>query len=142
PFMNERAGIELQLAADQQPDALQLVLRNRRRLALERHDVDDAGAFENRQRVLGIELREAVAGEERPVDFLFAVLPAAPPGDGGQKRLDTLLIQLFADDLFVARARPYREPLLGRVGHCCGAAGAAAALAICARPSSYAFFTS
>src|SRR5262245_45800219 len=86
-FADQRAGIVLQLAADQHADALQLVVGNRRRLALERNDAHDAGALEHGQCVLGIEAREAVAGKERPVDLLLAVFPAAPLGDGRQERV-------------------------------------------------------
>src|SRR6185436_17672752 len=139
-LVNHRAGIELQLAANQQPDALQFVFGDRRRPALEGHDVHHDGALENRQRVFGIELGEAVAGEERPVDLLLAILPAAPPRDGRQKRFNPLLIQLLPHDLLVTRAGPDGEPLRVRLDHYCG--GAAATFACWARPSSYAFFTS
>ena len=111
PFVNHRARIELQLAADQHADAVELVLGNRRRLALERDDVDDAGALQDRQGVGGIEAREAVAGKQRPVDLLLAILPAAPAGDRRQERFDVLALQLLADDLLVPRARPDGEPL-------------------------------
>jgi hypothetical protein len=101
----------LQIAADEQPDAIELDVGNRRRLAVERDDVDDAGALEDRQRVGRVEAREAVAGKQRPVDLLLAILPAAPAGDRRQERLDLLAFELVADDLLVARARPDREPL-------------------------------
>src|SRR5947207_5556531 len=78
PFVNHGTGIKLQLAGDQHPDAVEFVFGNRRRLALERHDVDDPRALQNGQCVVGVELREAVAREQRPVDFLLAILPAAP----------------------------------------------------------------
>ena len=96
---------------DQQPDAVELVVRNRRRLALERHDIDDARALQDRQRIGGIESRETVAREERPIDLLLPILPAAPAGDRRQERLDALPLELLADDLLVPRPRPDGEPL-------------------------------
>ena len=87
------------------------ILGNRRRLALERDDVDDAGALQDRQRIGRIEAREAVAGKQRPVDLLLAILPAAPAGDRRQERVDLLALELLADDLLVPRPRPDREPL-------------------------------
>src|SRR5438034_2286036 len=84
-FANERARVVLQLAGDQQADALELVLRYRRRLSLKRDDVDDAAAFQHRQRIGRIEPREAIAGEQRPVDLLLAILPAAPARDRRKK---------------------------------------------------------
>ena len=110
PFVNHRAGVVLQLAADEQADAVQLVVGNRRRLAVERDDVDDAGALQDRQRVGDVESREAVAGKQRPVDLLLAILPAAPARDRRQKRLDLLAFELLADDLLVARAGPDGVP--------------------------------
>src|SRR5207249_11059729 len=105
------AGIELQVAADEQPDAVELVLGNRRRLTLDRHDVDDARALQHRQRIVGIELREAVAGEQRPVDLLFPIFPPAPARDGGEERLDLLAFELLPDDLLVSGSSPDRKPL-------------------------------
>src|SRR6185503_894343 len=100
--------------------------------------VDDAGALQDPQRVGRIEAGEAVAGKQRPVDFLLAVLPAAPAGDGGEKCVDALALELLADHLFVPRAGPDRIPLAAReVVH--GAGGAACS---CFRPSSNAFRTS
>ena len=140
PFANQRTRIVLQLAADQQPDAVELVLGNRRGLAFERHDVHDAGALQDRQRVVGIEAREAVAGKQRPVDLLLPILPAAPARDGRQKRFDVLALELLADDLLVPRARPDRVPLSGRDsldGDFSGRRSmAAAAPACCSMPSS------
>ena len=143
--MNHRAGIVLQLAADEQADAVELVLGNRRRLAVERHDVHDARALQDRQRVLQIEAREAVAGKQRPVDLLLAILPPAPAGNRRQERVDLLALELLANHLFVARSRPDREPLRRprSVGWPVRAARLAAAASLAAsRPSSYAFLTS
>ena len=97
-------------------DAVDLVLGNRRRLALERDDVDDAGALQDRQALARIEAREAVAGKQRPVDLLLAILPAAPARDRRQEGLDVLLLELLADDLLVARPRPDRVPADVRIG--------------------------
>src|SRR5262245_45583182 len=110
-FADHRAWIVLELAADEQPDAVQLEFGNRRRLSLERHDVDDAGALENGKRVGWIEPREAVAGKQRPVDLLLAILPAAPPGNRRQERFELLAFELLADDLLVSRPRPDCIPL-------------------------------
>src|SRR5262249_20083776 len=132
-LVNQWARVVLQLAADEHADALELVLGNRRRLAFERDDRDDAGALQDRQRVLGMKTREAVAGEERPVDLLLPILPAAPAGDGGEERVDALALELIADHLLVARARPDGKPLGLRTLHYWGAA------ACCFRPSSNAF---
>ena len=48
-FANQRAGIVLQIAFEQAADAFDFVIGNRRRLSFERHDVDDAGAFQDRR---------------------------------------------------------------------------------------------
>src|SRR5687768_4043180 len=114
--MNHRAGVVLQLAADEQPDAFELVLWNRRRLPFERDDVHHAGALEDAQRIRRVEAGEAVAGKERPVDLLLAILPPAPLGDGREKGRDALLFQLLAHDLLVPRPRPDREPRIGTSG--------------------------
>ncbi len=79
--------------------------------ALERDDVHDAGALEDRQRIGGIEAREAVTREERPVDLFLAVLPAAPFRNGRQEGVDTFALELLAHGLLVARPRPDGEPL-------------------------------
>src|ERR1700724_1935125 len=92
PLVNHRARVILQLAADQDPDALELVLGNRRGLPLERHDVDDAGALQDGQGVDWIKADEAVAWKERPVDLLFPILPAAPTRDRRQERVEMLAL--------------------------------------------------
>ena len=114
-LVNQRAGIVLQIALDQPADAFDLVRRNRRDFAVERDDVDDARAAQDRQPLIGIEAREAVAGKERPVDLLLPILPAAPAGDGGQEGLDAFLRDLIAHHLFVPRTRPDRVPRRRRV---------------------------
>src|SRR5262249_55886575 len=120
-------------------NAFELVLGNRSGLTLEGDDVDDAGAFQNRQRVFRIELGETVAGEEGPIDLLLAVFPPAPSGNRREKSFNALPFELLADNLLMARSCPDGVPLRNRVGHC---AGAVTAFACCANPSSYAFFTS
>src|SRR5262245_46593815 len=82
-FPDQRTRIELQIAADQDANAVELVCGDRRRLPLERYDIDDAGAFQDGQRIGRVESRETVAGKERPVDLLLPILPAAPARDGG-----------------------------------------------------------
>src|SRR5688572_24587890 len=111
-LFDERTRIELKFARDEQADAVELVSWNRRRLTIERHDVDDAGALQHRERIIGVEAREAVPGKQRPVDLLLAVLPAAPLRNGRQERVNALRLELLTDDLFVSRARPDRKPAL------------------------------
>src|ERR1051326_2262321 len=116
PLADHRARVELQLAADEQPDAFELEIGNRRRLAFERHDVHHAGALQDGQRIVGIELREAVAGKQRPVDLFLAVLPAAQARDGGKEGVNLFSLELLADNLLVPGARPNRVPV--GVAHC------------------------
>ena len=52
----------------------------------------------------GIEAGEAVAGEQRPVDLLLAILPPAPAGNRRQKGVEALAFDLLADDLLVPGA--------------------------------------
>ena len=85
-------------------------LGDRRRLALDRDDVDHAAALQHVQPLARIEPRETVAGKERPVDLLLPVLPAAPPRHRRQERFDRLLLELCAHHLFVTRLGPDREP--------------------------------
>ena len=59
--------------------------RESARFAVERDDVDDAGALQDRQPLCAVEPREAVAGKQRPVDLLLAVFPAAPARDRRQE---------------------------------------------------------
>src|SRR5262249_3967930 len=110
PFLYQRAGVVLKIAADQHTDAVQLEVGNGRRPSFKRHDIYDTSALEDRKGVGGIEAGEAVAGEERPVDLLLSILPAAPAGDRRQECLDALLLELLADNLLVTRARPDCEP--------------------------------
>ena len=63
---------------------------------------------------VGIEAREAVAGKQRPVDLLLAILPAAPPRDRRQEGFDVLAFELLAHDLFVPRPGPDGEPIRRR----------------------------
>ena len=70
----------------------------------------DAVALQDAEPLVGHEAREAVAGEERPVDLLLAVLPVAPLADGGEEHFDVLLFQLIAHELFVPRPGPDRKP--------------------------------
>src|SRR5262249_28854467 len=122
---------------------------NGRGLALERHDADHAGAFQDRQRVFGVEAREAVAGKQRPVDLLLTVLPPAPAGDGREERVDALALELIANDLLVPRAGPDGKPLVfGVQGSGFGVQVRVRVLVhcdwrpCCLRPSSKALFTS
>src|SRR5687767_9869572 len=110
PFADHRARVIRQVGFDKLPNPVDLVLRNRRGLALKRDDVDDACALQDRQTFHRIESREAVPGEQRPVDFFLAILPAAPLGHRRQEHVDLLLLKLFAHDLLVARTRPERKP--------------------------------
>src|SRR5450759_1508677 len=144
-FTNQRAGIELEFALHQPPDALDLVLRYRHDVAVERDDVHDAGALQDGQPLVAVEAHEAVPGEERPVDLLLAVFPVAPARNRREKGFETLPFELLAHDLLVARARPEGVPRRGVVhgdycllqtAYCELPAGSAA---IC---FSYAFFSS
>src|SRR5215813_11042168 len=76
---DQRTGIELQVALHEPADAFDLVLGNRDDVAVERDDVDDTGALEDRKAIRAVEADEAVAGKQRPLDLLLAILPAAPP---------------------------------------------------------------
>src|SRR5204862_3484575 len=49
-------------------------------------------------------------GKERPIDLLLPVLPAAPPRDGRQRRVEAFTLELLAHHLLVPGARPDREP--------------------------------
>ena len=66
--------------------------------------------FRTGRRSRAIEARETVAGKQRPVDLLLAILPAAPARDRRQEGLDVLLFELLAHDLLVARSGPERVP--------------------------------
>src|SRR5688572_5227486 len=110
PFADERTGIELQFALDQPPDRVNLTFRDGDDVAVERDDVDDAGALEHRETLGGNEAGETVAGKERPVDLLLTVFPAAPTRDRRQERLEPLAFQLLAHQLLMSRARPDGVP--------------------------------
>ena len=110
-FMDEGTRIVLKLALNQAADAFDLLLRDRRDLTVEGDDVDDAVALQDREPVGRVEPREAVAGEERPVDLLLAILPAAPFRQRRQERFEAFLFELLSNDLFVTRPCPDRVPL-------------------------------
>ena len=86
------------------------LLGNRRDVAVERDDVDDAGALQDRQALAGVEPGETVAGKQRPVDLLLAILPAAPARNGRKKGFEALAFELLADDLLVPGAGPDGVP--------------------------------
>jgi|SRR2546425_715422 len=111
PFANHWTRVVLQLAPDEQANAVDLVVRNRRRLPLERHDVHHAGALEDRQRIDRLEPRKTVAGKQGPIDPFLAVLPPAPSGNGRQERVYLFSLELVAHDVLVPRPRPDGEPL-------------------------------
>src|SRR5207247_3773119 len=58
-----------------------------------------------------VEPGEAIAGKQRPVDFLLTVLPSAPARNRRQKRLELLAFELVANHLLVARTGPDGVPL-------------------------------
>ena len=87
-FRDERTGVELQVALDELAETVDLSRWNRGGLAGDRHDVDHAWTFEDRQTRLEVEAGKAIPGKQRPVDPLFAVLPPAPLRDRGQEGLD------------------------------------------------------
>src|SRR5918995_4911010 len=109
-LLNEGARVVLQLARDQPADPVDLDVGDRRDVAVHRDDAHHARALEHGEPLSGIEAGEAVARKERPVDFLAPVLPAAPAGDGREKRLEAVVLDLLAHDLFVPRTRPDSEP--------------------------------
>ena len=113
PSFRNGHGSYLQPARHQPPDALHLDVGHRRQLAVERHDRRHAVAGHHAQRITRVEPGEAVAGEQRPVDLLAAVLPAAPAGDGGEKDLDALRGELVVHGLLGARPRPHGVPRQG-----------------------------
>ena len=78
---NQGTRVEPKLALDERSNALDLVLWNRRRPPLERDERHDSLTRQNRQRLARAETRKAITGEQRPVDALLPVLPAAPSGD-------------------------------------------------------------
>ena len=68
----ESAGrVVLEIAFDKAADAVDFMLGNRRRLALEGHDVHNARAFQDGKRLGGIEPGKAIAGKQRPVDLFL-----------------------------------------------------------------------
>ena len=109
-FSNERARVELQVAFDQAADPVDFMVGDRRRSPLERHDVDDAGAFQNREGFLFFEPREAIARKQRPIDLFFTIFPSAPASDGGKERVEMLPFDLVAHNLLVTRTGPDGEP--------------------------------
>src|SRR5688500_5988526 len=110
PFVYQGAWVVLQLTFKEPPNAFDFVIGNRRGLSFNRHDIDDACAFQNGQRLLFFETGEAIARKERPVDLLLSILPAAPAGDSGQKRVEFPALDLLAHNMLVTRARPDSEP--------------------------------
>src|SRR5688572_1014864 len=114
-FPDEGTGIVLQFTPNQHPNAVQFLFRNGRGFPIDRHDIDDACALEDRERVGRIEPREAVTGEQRPVDLLLAILPSAPAWNRGKEYVDMLPVELFAHHLLVSRPRPDGEPRRGGI---------------------------
>src|SRR6185503_6597611 len=110
PFVNQRTGIELKIRLNQPSNAVDLEIRDRSDVAIERHDVDDAGTGQDREPFLRVETGEAVAREERPIDLLLAILPAAPLRDRGEERLVAFSFELLAHDVLMARAGPDGVP--------------------------------
>src|SRR4029450_36571 len=85
---DERARIVAEIAHHQRSKILDFLIRNRRGLPVRGHELHDAAAFQDDQRVRWIDPYEAVAGKQRPVDPLSAILPAAPSRDRRQKSLE------------------------------------------------------
>ena len=111
PFADQRARIELQIALDQLADAR----RSRARESAPISPSNDTMLttpvhFRTGSRSAASKRDEAVAGKERPVDLLLAILPAAPPRDRREERLEPLALELLPNDLLVARARPDGAP--------------------------------
>ena len=109
-FLYQRHRVVGQLALDQRADAVNLFLGDRRQDAVVADDLHDAVDLQNADAFVGHEPRKYVAGEQRPVDLLLAILPAAPLADGREENVDVAFFcYLVADDLFMARSRPDRE---------------------------------
>src|SRR5262245_43176971 len=110
PFVNQRTRIELEIGLNQPANAFDLKIGDGRNIAVERHDIDDACAGQDRQPFLRVETGETIAREQRPIDLFLAILPAAPLRDGWEERFVALSLELLTNDVFVARARPDGVP--------------------------------
>ena len=73
-FTDHRARVIPQIALDEASDVLDLMIRDRRELAIEGDDADDARAFEDGQADLGVEASETVAGKQGPSRSSFSDL--------------------------------------------------------------------
>ena len=92
-FLDQRHRVVGQLALDQRADAVNLFLGDRRQDAVVADDLHDAVDLQDADALVGHEPREYVAGEQRPVDLLFAILPAAPLADSRQEHVDVALLR-------------------------------------------------
>src|SRR3989442_12040482 len=94
-----------QFALDEPADGVDLVLRNLRGLAVKYDEAD--GAVRSKRVVVSaivIDVHEQVVLEQRFVDDLVAIAPAAANLVGWKKSFDLLFSQLLEDLLFVTRA--------------------------------------
>ena len=110
PFADERAWVVLEIALHQAADAVDLRFGDRRQLAVEGDNADHTRALQDRKAIVRIEARKTVAREERPVDLLLPVLPAAPFTNRRKKSLVAFRHDLIANDLLVPRPRPNGKP--------------------------------
>ena len=117
-LLDEWARVTGQIARQQSPDAVNLAIRNRRRLAAERHNCHHTGALKDRQQFVRIGSHEAITWKQWPVDPFLPIFPSAPPNNRGQERLDFAPLQFVADDLFVPGLNPFssRVQFAGRSG--------------------------
>ena len=100
-LLDERTRVEQKIGLNQAANGVYLTSGNRCGDSVERDDAHDARALEHGHPVGGLKTREAISGEERPVDLLLAILPAAPARNRRQKRVEAFLLELLPDHLLV-----------------------------------------
>src|SRR5437868_12592443 len=101
-----------QFALDEPADGIDLVLRNLRGLAIKYDETDGAvGAERVVVSAIIIDVHEQVVLEQRLIDDLVAIAPAAANLVGWKKSFDLLFGQFLEDLLFVTRASINGIPL-------------------------------
>jgi hypothetical protein len=109
-FFDEGRGIVAKSTGHESLQSFDFMIGQRRQFATERDDAGNRRAPENPEVIGGIETREAIAGEQWPVDGLLAVLPPAPARERGQKDFDFSGVELVAYDLLGTSPRANGEP--------------------------------
>ena len=105
--------VVLQFGRHENPIRFDLSRGNRYRLTLDGYHPDDAPTVPDHFDRHRGEANETIAREQRPVDLLAPILPAAPPREGRQKRLRPLTLQFLVNELFTSGPRVNREPAHG-----------------------------